>query len=167
MAKKKKVKSLGEIKVMLKNIKELNGKSQKVNVDIKSNGMADSENPAFYGALLENGGNNFRGTGREYDFIKPSLEEFDATIKNSEDMKEFLKIAKADGKRRGKQEMANASEFYGQKAVHKVQEYMLYETPQYANRGHDNPSLIDTGLLFDSIRYTVEDSKGKILRRGQ
>ena len=164
MARRERVKDLGKIKIMLGNIKRLNGVSNHVTIGVKDNGGYE-DNPAYYGNLLETGkasGN----TGRDYRFLYPSLVEDDTPLLGNEDIDKYLSIVKVDGKRRGRKQMIEAAQLYGEAAINRVREYILYKAPQYPDRGHDNPSLVDTGRLFDNIQYTIRDNRKKIVGSG-
>lgn len=156
---------LGHVQQMLTNIKKLNGKKFTIVVGMASNGAKDNENPAYYGGVLESDGNaNISATGRDYRFLSPALNNFEKEL----DIKPLMdKLLKADGRKRGDKEMIKASKEYGKKAVERVQEYMLYEAPQYPERSRKNPTLIDTGALFDSMQYRVYNNKGRMVGRGK
>lgn len=158
---------LGTVKTLLRNVKQLNGTRYNINITIENHGGEASENPAYYGSLLEKGLDKGSKLGRDYRFISPSLQDFHKRVIKDTDTKYFLEIVKADGRKRGEKEMLKACKFYGQKAVERVQEYMLYEAHQYPERERKNPSLIDTGRLFDSIKYVVRDKKGRIRAGGR
>ena len=156
---------LGDVQQMLTNIKKLNGKKFIVTVGMASNGQENSENPAYYGGVLEEERNpHIVATGRDYKFLSPALDGFEKEL----DVKPMLnKLLRADGKKRGDKEMIKASKEYGKKAVERVQYYILYDAPQYPDRERKNPTLVDTCRLFDSFQYRVYDSKGKIVGRGK
>lgn len=156
---------LGDVQQMLTNIKKLNGKKFIITVGMASNGRELSEDPAYYGGVLEDQSNkDIASTGRDYRFLSPALDGFEKEL----DIKPMLKkLLRADGKKRGDKEMIKASKEYGKKAVERVQQYILYEAPQYPDRKRKNPTLVDTGRLFDSIQYRVYDSKGKVVGRGK
>lgn len=156
---------LSDVKQMLSNIKKLNGKKFTVAIGMTSNGKENSENPAYYGAVLEEERNPYIvATGRDYRFLEPSLYGFEKEL----DVKPMLKkLLRADGKKRNDEEMIKASVAYGKKGVDKVRDYILYDAPQYPDRERKNPTLFDTLKLFDSIQYRVYDKKGKIVGRGK
>lgn len=163
---KKDYNAFGNIRVTLDNIKKLNGTRYIVRTTIEDNGGVDN-NPAKYGTYLE----DFSGEGilynRDYRFLSPALKDFKTEMVHSKDMDEYLSIFKVDGKRRGKKEMLKAAEYYGQAAVDRVRQYILYEAPQYPERKRKNPSLIDTGNLYDSIKYEIYDKKNNLLSEGK
>lgn len=153
---------------MLKTIKELQGDHKVITITVKDNGMEDNENPAFYGAIHEAGAGYDSVTKRYYKFLSPALRGFFDGFKN--DYRDaIIRATKTagPGHRRTQKELLDNAEIYGRSGVDRVQEYILYEAPQYPYRKRKNPSLIETGLLFDSIIYTVKNDKGKILRSGQ
>ena len=169
MAKIKKAK--GSFKTAIKElerIKSLSGDNKIVSITIKDNGMPDNENPAFYGTIHERGKGFDKTTKRNYKFLKPALKGFFDRF-NDEYSEAIIKAVKnkSSGTRRTQKELLDNAEIYGRAGVERVLEYILYETPQYPYRKRKNPSLIETGELFDSIMYTIKNKKGKILRSGQ
>lgn len=164
---RQRVNDFGTIETLLDNIKKLNGQRYNVSVTIDDNGKSDSENPAYYGTILEEQRGNTANHGRDYRFLEPALNNFAKKLSSGDDMKEFLKIVKADGKKRGKKEMEKASQFYGEKAVEAVQEYILYNAPQYPDRQRKNPTLLETGELYDSIKFVIRDKAGRVIKEGR
>lgn len=156
---------LGDVQQMLTNIKKLNGKKFIVTVGMASNGMEKSKDPAYYGGVLEEERNPaIVATGRDYRFLSPALDGFEKEL----DVKPLLKkLLRADGKRRGDTEMIEASKVYGEKAVSKVREYMVFDAPIYPDRKRNTPTLMDTLKLFDSISYRVYNKNGRIVGRGR
>lgn len=171
MAKTKFIRKNGDFKKaieMLKRIKELQGDRKIISVSIKSNGKENNENPAFYGAIHEAGAGYDSVTGRYYKFLSPALRGF--YDKFRDDYRDAIIRAtklKSSGKRRTQKELLDNAEVYARSGVDRVQEYILYEAPQYPDRKRKNPSLIETGELFDSIQYTIRNENCKILRSGQ
>lgn len=159
--------SLKTVRTMLDNIKKLNGERFNIAITIANNGESPDENPAYYGTILEEQRGNTANHGRYYKFLEPALEDFTTKILGNEDIKLYLDIVKLDGKKRGKKEMLEASKLYAQSAVEKVQHYILYEAPQYPDRERENPTLIETGELFDSIIYKIRDKKGREMAVGK
>lgn len=161
MAKRNRKGSISDVNRTLKNISKLNGVKFTIKVGMISNGLNDSEDPAFYGGLLEEGRVS---DSRDYSFLKPALKNFHKEI----DVKPLLKkLTKDKVGRRGDAEMIKASKEYARKAVDRVQEYILYEAPQYPDRERKNPTLLDTGKLFDSIGYKIYDKKKKVVGYGR
>ena len=170
MAKKKFKKNSNNFKSaieMLKRIKELQGDHKIISISVRDNGMPDNENPAFYGAVHEARKGYDSITGRYYRFLAPALKGFDKKIRQEyqKAIKDATKV-KSSSKRRTQKELLDNAEQYARNGVERVQEYILYEAPQYPDRKRKNPSLLETGLLFDSIMYTIKNEKGKILRGG-
>lgn len=156
---------LGDVQQMLTNIKKLNGKKFIVSVGMSSNGMEPNEDPAYYGGVLEEERNPaIVATGRDYRFLSPALDGFEKELGIKPLMKKLLR---ADGKRRGNKEMIEASKVYGQQAVKKVRDYIVFDAPNYPNRERKNPTLMDTLSLFNSISYRVYDKSGKVVGRGK
>lgn len=151
----------------LDNIKKLNGQRFRVSVTIESFGGEKSEDPAYYGTILENQLGHTASHGRYYKFLEPAMRDFSTKLLNNDDINIYLDLVKMDGKRRGRKEMLEASRLYGQKAVERVQEYILVEAPQYPDRERKNPTLIESGDLFDSIKYVIRDKNGNIVSEGK
>lgn len=152
---------------LLRNIKELQGDHKIITVSVKDNGRADNENPMFYGAIHEAGAGYDSVTKRYYRFLSPALKGFFNRFKDEYRDAIIRATTKTSGRRRTQKELLDNAEIYGRAGVERVQEYILYEAPQYPERKRKNPSLIETGELFDSIIYTIKNEKGNILRGGQ
>lgn len=170
MAKRKFKNSQGRYKKaveVLKGIKALQGDHKIISIEVRDNGMKDDDNPAFYGALHEAGAGYDSTTGRYYKFLEPALRNFKEEILKG--YGDVLKnsLSKQQEKKRTQKELLDNAEKYAKAGVDRVQEYILYEAPQYPERKRKNPSLIETGELFDSIIYTIINKNGEILRGGQ
>jgi len=153
--------------IFLNNLKKISGSRFTIRVFVRSNSGLASEDPAFYGDILENSKGYIARTGRDYSFLKPSLENFSERAKKDIDIKDFISYQKLSkkGRNRSKEQMIEASKFLAEKAVDDVLYYILYEAPQY-DRKRKNPSLIDTQKLLNAITFEVIDKDGIVVSRG-
>lgn len=134
----------------IQNIQDIAYK-RKIEVVIKSNGLEDRENPAYYGSLHDNG---------EYPFSEEATRNISDVIMNDDRMrKHLIDVAKRTNVRRKTSDLDKASSIAGEIASERVVEYILYEMPQ-SGKKEDGLDLVETGALIDSIGAIVS-RKGK------
>ncbi|MGL5712741.1 MAG: hypothetical protein ACRCX2_06960 [Paraclostridium sp.] len=135
------------------NLKNVSGK-RTISIVIKDNGREDRENPAYYGALHDNG---------KYPFSEESLKEWRSEILRDRRInRKLLEIAKNTNIRRKTSDLDDVAEIIGTIGVESVLNYILYEMPQQDQPWKKNglPNLVETGALLDSIEAKIK-RKGK------
>lgn len=132
-------------------IRKMHGEKRKLEIEIDSNGKEASEDPAFYGALHEREGSKYR-------YAHPALRNFPRRVLSDPAVKKYLKrSATAKGVKRSNESIDEATRIVADMAHSTILNYILSMPP----KANGDPRLIETGALYDSIKVSLYNTKGR------